>query len=223
MTNDQTLTVLKAAQLSAKNAANAKKFKAERDTAITEKNAAVGERDAAFKAKELAEKQKAEAETAAKTAKTNADTAIANADKKMGQATALYQQQQNINGLYQQATKDRDYYKNKADQTDGLVVQITELKDDLRNAYASVGAMAKANASLLYDSDLKLANMTPAQERLLQATRNYAAAHSRNADFEDIAQDIEKHYGLTKGIQNHVDELTPKQQIKKRSNDHGLG
>jgi len=76
---------------------------------------------------------------------------------------------------------------------------------------------------LLFDSELKIANITPAQERLLQATRNYAAAHSQNAEFEGIAQDIEKHYGLSRGMQNKIDELIPKQQTKKRSYDHGLG
>ncbi|MCL2360881.1 MAG: hypothetical protein FWC73_03585 [Defluviitaleaceae bacterium] len=40
--------------------------------------------------------------------------------------------------------------------------------------YTSVGAIAKANASLLFDPALKLENMKPEQERLLQATRNYA-------------------------------------------------
>jgi hypothetical protein len=67
----------------------------------------------------------------------------------------IYHQQQNINGLYQQAVKDRDFYKSKADKTDGLTEQITELKQDLRNAYASVGAMAKANGLLLFDTDLQ--------------------------------------------------------------------
>jgi hypothetical protein len=52
---------------------------------------------------------------------------------------------QNLNYLFQQATKDHDIYKSKADKTDVLVKQITELKQDLRNAYTSVGAMAKAN------------------------------------------------------------------------------
>jgi len=88
---------------------------------------------------------------------------------------------------------------------------------------ANYGVEVKRNGCLLFDSELKIANITPAQERLRIATRTYAAAHSRNSDFEDIAQEIEKHYGLTKGMQNHVDDLTPKPQTKKRSYDHGRG
>ena len=101
--------------------------------------------------------------------------------------------------------------------------QVTELKQDLRNAYTSVGAMVKANGSLLFGPALKLTNITPEQERLLQATRSYAVTHLQNAGFEDIAQYVEKHYGLTKGMQNKIDELTPKSQIKKRDYGHGLG
>jgi hypothetical protein len=140
----------------------------------------------------------------------------------MLEATRLYNQQLELNGSYNQAVKERDYYKGKAEQTDGLVEQITGLKQDLRYAYESVGALAKANASLLFDPDLKIENITPAQERLLQATRNYAAKHASNEGFDDIVQDIQKHYGLTKGIQNHIDELTPKPQTKKRSTGHSL-
>jgi len=95
------------------------------------------------------------------------------------------------------------------------------LQEDLRNAYTSLGAMAKANCSLLHDPDIKLDSPTPAQERLLQATRNYAKGWAENMGFNDIAQDIDKHYGISKGIQNHIDDLTPK-QTKKRSYDHGL-
>jgi len=57
MTNEQVMTVLKVAQQNAASAASIRKFKADRDTAITEKNAAVAERDAANKAKETAERK----------------------------------------------------------------------------------------------------------------------------------------------------------------------
>ena len=68
---------------------------------------------------------------------------------------------------------------------------------------------------------IKKKEETPTQDRLLQATRKYAAAHARNAGFDDIAQDIDKHYEITKGMQNHIDELMPK-QTRKKSYDHGL-
>jgi len=219
MTNEQALTVLKAAQDSAKNLANVKKFKASRDTAITEKDATVAERDAAVKARETAERKQATAEAAAKTAKANADTATTNADKKMAQATALYNQQQNLNSLYQTATANLTHYKGK---TEELTKQNGELKDGLDNAFFYLEAIAKANNTLLYDASLKLTNMTPEQERLLKATRNYAIQRIRGAGYEELAQSVEKYHEITSGMQAHVDELMPKVQTKKRSYDHSL-
>ena len=64
ITNEQALTVLKAAQQSAKDRASVTKFKAERDTATTDKKTAVAERDTAIKEKENAENQKRIAEAA---------------------------------------------------------------------------------------------------------------------------------------------------------------
>jgi len=219
MTNEQALTVLKVAQLSAKNSANTRKFKARRDTAITEKDTAIAERDAAITAKETAEREKRIAETAAKTEKANADTAIANADKKMEQATALYNQQANINSLYKTATTNLAHYKRK---TEELTEQVTELKEGKDYAYSYIEALAKANGALLYDPALKIANITPDQERLLQATRNYAVQRTRNAGFEELAQCINDYYVITDGMQKHIDELKPKVQTKKRDYSPGL-
>ena len=74
---------------------------------------------------------------------------------------------------------------------------------------------------MLYEPNLKLINMTPEQERTLQATLNYAVTHISNAGFYDIAQDVDKHYGFSWDIQKHIDELTPKPQVKKRNYDIG--
>ena len=219
-TAEEVMTVLKAAQQSAKDRTNAKKFKAERDTAITDKNTAIAERNIAIKAKDEAVSKKNLAETTSKKSEVTAKAQISEANQKMEQATVLYNQQQNLNNLYETAITNLKHYM---DKTEELTEQVTDLKEGVQNAYRSLGAMAKANGSLLYDPALKIENLTPEQERLLQATRNYAVTHSQNAGFEDIAQDVEKHYGLTKGIQNHIDDLTPKVNAKKRNYDHGLG
>ncbi len=67
----------------------------------------------------------------------------------MSQATELYNQQKSTNNLYKTATINLKHYKSRAEE---LTEQVAELKEDLQNAYASIGAMAKANGSLLYDS-----------------------------------------------------------------------
>jgi hypothetical protein len=96
------------------------------------------------------------------------------------------------------------------------------LADELTSAYTSIGAMAKAVCSLLYDPYLKNGSMTSEQERVLQAIRNYAKGWAENAGFVDVAEDIEKHYGISKGIQNHIDELTTKVQKRNKGYERGL-
>jgi len=145
------------------------------------------------------------------------------ADQTQIEAEALYGQQLNINHLYLDALSERDGYKDAYETVRTNVVNltknnktlsdnITNLQAELKNAYVSLGAMAKANGSLLWDDDssLKIDSLTPAQERLLKATRNYAANFARRAGFEDIAKDIEKHYGITQGMQEQITELMPK-------------
>jgi hypothetical protein len=212
-TSEEVMMVLNAAQQSSKNRTYVEQFKEERDTAIADKNAALKERDNAIKAKEQAEEERATAKSEATTVKKTADT-------KMSEAKALYNQQQNLNNLYETATTDLNDYKN---QTNKLTEKNTKLQERLRKAYTIIEAMAKANASLLHDPKLKIEGLNPEQTRILQATRNYAIAHSKNARFDDIAQNIEKYYGLTKGIQNYIDELTPKppKKIKERSQSYG--
>ena len=139
----------------------------------------------------------------------------------MNKANALYTQQLSLNNLFKQAVAERESYKAKASQIPEFTARITELKDDLEGAYWSVAAMAKANASLLYDPALQIKNLTPEQERVLKATRLYAAANARNAGFNEIAGEIDKYHSITKGMQKHIDDLTPK-QARKKSYEHGL-
>jgi hypothetical protein len=210
-TAEEAMTVLNAA----KDRDNARKAK---DKAVTDKKKAVKEKDEAVKARELAEKGKAAAEKKAAEAKTTASEAISKANAMKTEAASeikkakdLYGQQINLNALYRQAVSDRDGYKAKAVKADELAI-------DLEAAYKSIGAMAKAVSSLLCDPDLKIDSLTPVQERVLQAIQNYAVKWAERAGFTEVAEDIRKYYGISKGIQSHIDELTPK---RNRSYDHG--
>jgi chromosome segregation ATPase len=202
----------------AKDRDNAKKAK---DKAVADKEKAAKEKNEAVKAKGLAEKQRAEMEkkAAASEAAAAAETKKAAALKseaasEMKKAKDLYSQQINLNRAYHEAVSDRDSFKAKADKAN-------ELAEGLDAAYVSIGAMAKAVSSLLCDPDLKIDSLTPVQERVLQAVRNYAVTWAEKAGFTDVADDIRKYYGISKGIQSHIDELTPKPH-KRRSYDMGL-
>ena len=57
---------------------------------------------------------------------------------------------------------------------------------------------------------------------LFRSIPNYAIAWAKNAGFDDIAEDIQKHYGISKGIQKHIDELMPKPLKRNKSYGHSL-
>ncbi len=213
-TAEQAMTVLNAA----KERDNARKVK---DRALADKEKAVKEKDDAVKAKKQAEKQKADMEkkAAASEATAAAELKKAGALKseaavEMKKAKDLYSQQTNLNRAYHQAVSDRDGFMVKANKTD-------KLAEGLDAAYQSIGAMAKAVCSLLYDPELKIENLPPKQERVLQAIRSYAKDWAETAGFNHVAEDIQKHYGISKGIQNHIDELTPKPPMRNKSYDWG--
>ena len=175
-TKEEAIAVLNAA----KDRDSAKKSM---DKAIAEKDTAIKERKEAIKAKNTAEKN----------AKKQIETANAlekEATEKMNKAEVILKENLHIHNSYYQTISERDNYRATANKATSLEKEIKKLKEELEGAYESIGAMAKANCSLLYDPTLKLNNPTPEQERLLQATRNYAAAHSKKAGFEDIALDI---------------------------------
>lgn len=203
----------------AKDRDNAKKAK---DKAVADKDRAVKEKSEAVKAKALAEKQKADMERKAATSEATAASEIKKANTLKSEATAemkkakaLYSQQSDLNYLYTQAVLDRDNYKVKADKVD-------ELTEGLKGAYSSVGSIAQAVNALLYDPALIIEGLTPQQERLLKAIPNYAIGWAEKAGFSDIAEDIQKHYGISKGIQNQIDELTPKPPKRNKSYGHSL-
>lgn len=68
---------------------------------------------------------------------------------------------------------------------------------------------------------LIIEGLTPPQERLLKAIPNYAVTWAKKAGLTEIAEDIEKHYEISPGIQKHIDELTPKPK-RNKSYGHSL-
>jgi hypothetical protein len=212
-TAEEAITVINAA----KDRDNAKKIK---DKAVADREKAFKERDEAVRARELAEQEKAAAEKKAAEANAAASEAISKANalkseaaSEIKKAQSLYYQQTNLNALYRQAISDRDRFKAIADKAAALEAM-------LKGAYGNIGSMAKAISALLYDPALIIEGLTPQQERLLKAIPNYAVTWAKKAGLMEIAEDIEKHYEISPGIQKHIDELTPKPQ-KRRSFDMG--
>ncbi|HCC34293.1 MAG TPA: addiction module antidote protein, HigA family [Ruminococcaceae bacterium] len=166
------------------------------------------------KEKAAAEKKAAEANAAASEAIATANALKSEAASEIKKAQSLYYQQTNLNALYRQAVSDRDRFKVMADKA-------AEMEAVMKGAYSNVGSMAKAINAILYDPALIIEGLTPPQERLLKAIPNYAVTWAKKAGLTEIAEDIEKHYEISPGIQKHIDELTPKPK-RNKSYGHSL-
>lgn len=141
---------------------------------------------------------------------------IERAAQKQAQADALYKQQTELNRLYENALSVGEIYKtgfeNELERAALFARENEALESELGKAYAGISEMAKADGSLLWDDSLKIKNITPQQKRLLLAKRDYAIKMAVDAGFEDIAEDIKKHYGVMEGIRRCVDERMPKER-----------
>ena len=99
----------------------------------------------------------------------------------------------------------------------GETIQV--LKKANRGAYESLTNVCKAVGMLKYDKDDGYkANLTPKQERLIDGVANYSASWAKKDGYPDLAQEINKKIGISKGIQDEIEELIPKKNI---SRGHG--
>ena len=99
----------------------------------------------------------------------------------------------------------------------GETIQV--LKKANRGAYESLTNVCKAVGMLKYDKngDYK-AELTPHQERLIDGVANYSARWAKNDGHPDLSEKIKKEIGISKGIQDEIDELVPKKNL---SRGHG--
>ena len=96
---------------------------------------------------------------------------------------------------------------------------IQALKKANRGAYESLTNVCKAIGLLKYDKDGEYkANLTPKQERLIDGVANYSAIWAKKDGYPDLAQEINQKIGISKGIQDEIDELVPKKNL---SRGHG--
>jgi len=188
---------------------------AQRNTAVAEKNKAVArlqgvegrEKNADTREKELADKEKWE--RGQKEVAISQRTAIGRQEA----ANTMYNQQLNLNQLYDEASKSAKVFegKFKAEHEENIA-----LRGELEGAYLSVSAMAKAVSCLEEDENFKLQNPTKNQAVLLKAIQQYGIRHTKAAGFEKIANDMGKYFGISKGLQQDIDELMPKPPVVSR-------
>ena len=140
---------------------------------------------------------------------------VKGADKKLKETAEIIIRQQNeIKSLKQQI----------AEFPQKLAEAVEPLKEGIMQAWTSCKAVVQAVGFLRYSEGDYKANLTDKQARLIDAVSNYARDWAEHDGFPEIAKEIDTKISISKGIQNHIDDLMPKQQQRQaRRNDFELG
>jgi hypothetical protein len=93
--------------------------------------------------------------------------------------------------------------------------KINNLTDKLKGAYTSLTNIVKAVGMLKYDKEdgCKVPDLTQKQEKLIDGIAEYGAKWAKEDGFPDMAEDMEKHIGISKGIADTIEP--PRRQISR--------
>ena len=93
--------------------------------------------------------------------------------------------------------------------------KINNLTDKLKGAYISLTNIVKAVGMLKYDKEdgYKVPDLTQKQEKLIDGIAEYGAKWAKEDGFPDMAEDMEKHIGISKGIADTIEP--PRRQISR--------
>lgn len=151
-----------------------------------------------------------------------------NLQKNLQVINYMYDRQKGINQLLEQ-TESKVCSLNA--KNDSLTAQITdrdrtirELHERLetalqtvRGAYESMASIVTAVGMLKYDREQGYGvNLTEEQGRLIDAIAKYGARWARTDGQPDLAQAMEEQIGISDGIRDDIQELTPKISQGKR-------
>lgn len=99
--------------------------------------------------------------------------------------------------------------------------KINNLRDKLRGAYESLTNVVKAVGMLKYDREKDqngnytygkygISNLSKAQEKLIDGLAEYGAKWAKEDGFPEMAEEMEKRVGISKGIEKIVEPPAPK-------------
>ncbi|HHZ9863873.1 TPA: plasmid recombination protein [Escherichia coli] len=98
---------------------------------------------------------------------------------------------------------------------------INDLREKLRGAYESLTNVVKATGMLKYDREKDangnytygkygISNLSKAQEKLIDGLAEYGAKWAREDGFPEMAEEMEKRVGISKGIEKIIEPSAPK-------------
>lgn len=95
---------------------------------------------------------------------------------------------------------DKEVIKESAEKSIGI------LEKRLKTAYTALTEVVEAVGMLKYDSHegYKIENLNPKQERLIDGIAEYASKLARNNDFSDLAEEMDRHVGISSNIRKTI-------------------
>ena len=134
----------------------------------------------------------------------------------------MYERQKSVNQLLEQSehkvsslTSENSVLTAQLAESEktitGLQEQLETALQTIRGAYESVANIVKAVGMLKYDKeDGYKVELTAKQSRLIDAIARYGARWAKEDGHPDLAKTMEEKIGISKGIQENIQALTPK-------------
>jgi len=126
--------------------------------------------------------------------------------KLMKEREGLHRQVITLGKNNNESKKELDEYKKELKQQEiNIKNEKAEMCEVLKDVVKTIGV-------LKYGDDKYKANLTPAQERLVDVTSNYASEYIRQEGFSDVADEIDKKIAISisNEIKKHINALIPK-------------
>lgn len=135
---------------------------------------------------------------------------------------AMYERQRDVNVLLERSeasVRSKDTLIDKLclenarlkEQVENLLEKVSQLRDAIKGAYQSLTNVVKAIGMLKYDhGKYGIRNLNAAQSKLIDGLAEYGAKWAKKDGFPEMAADIEKHVGISKGIEKIIEPQAPK-------------
>lgn len=146
---------------------------------------------------------------------------------------AMYNRQRDVNALLEQAENNvraKDTLIDKLcsenlrlkEQVNSLIEKVSQLRDAIKGAYQSLTNVVKAIGMLKYDhGKYGISNLNATQSKLIDGLAAYGAQWAREDGFPEMAEDMEKHIGISKGIDRVIEPHAAK-RTRSRNDEMGL-
>lgn len=138
------------------------------------------------------------------------------------QYNAVIRQNDTLSSQYKELKeKVKDLVEPYKSEIKELNDKVIELHEKVEDVYTSLANTTKAIGMLKYDEGEYKANLTDQQERLIDGIREYNVHWMEQDGFKEMAEDIQQHVGISKGIRNHI--IPDFKEIYYRKGEQGFG